>query len=170
MLVSIRNPSETGVRILKQGVIAQAGKLMSTSWLVVISDQTQRIEFIHIYKTQLFACQKLTNLQLPLPIFIMSGNTSAASSADGDKKITGSCLCKAVQFKLTDKPQNKVLCHCDNCGRTSGVGFMANSFYNESVSSPNLFLIPSWRLPRKSAHNIPQATGIDIFDSSQKLC
>ncbi|ORX98685.1 Mss4-like protein [Clohesyomyces aquaticus] len=44
----------------------------------------------------------------------------------------GSCLCKNIRFLLTGSPINTVLCHCDNCGRTSGVGFMANSFFKKT--------------------------------------
>lgn len=84
--------------------------------------------------------QKFVSVQLYLAIFIMSVIPSVPNSTVEENGTSGSCLCRAVQFKLTGQPRTKVLCHCDNCGRATGVGFMANNFYSESVSLLVTFL------------------------------
>jgi hypothetical protein len=40
--------------------------------------------------------------------------------------ITGSCLCKAVQYTVTGNDKGSVLCHCSNCQKTTGSSFANN--------------------------------------------
>ncbi|KAF2187136.1 glutathione-dependent formaldehyde-activating enzyme [Zopfia rhizophila CBS 207.26] len=54
--------------------------------------------------------------------------------SQSEPSLTGSCFCRHIKYTLTDIPFNALLCHCDNCGRTSGVGFIANSFYLKNMS------------------------------------
>jgi hypothetical protein len=40
--------------------------------------------------------------------------------------ITGSCLCKRIQYTLTGTDKGPVLCHCSNCQKTTGSAFANN--------------------------------------------
>ncbi|KAB8227995.1 Mss4-like protein [Aspergillus alliaceus] len=42
---------------------------------------------------------------------------------------SGSCLCGAVQYRITGDPGQFFVCHCDNCQKVSGSAFMANCWY-----------------------------------------
>ena len=47
--------------------------------------------------------------------------------------ISGNCLCGAIQYELLGPPIVNVLCHCNNCRKSTGSSFMANSFYKKAV-------------------------------------
>lgn len=40
--------------------------------------------------------------------------------------ITGSCLCKAVQFKVSGDLPRIVFCHCQQCRKAQGTAFVTN--------------------------------------------
>ena len=40
--------------------------------------------------------------------------------------VTGSCLCKGVQFKITSKLEPIQICHCGQCRKAQGSAFAAN--------------------------------------------
>ena len=45
-----------------------------------------------------------------------------------------SCLCQAVNFKLTGEPFRFAVCHCSNCKVAGGSAFMTNAFFKSQVS------------------------------------
>lgn len=47
--------------------------------------------------------------------------------------ITGSCLCQKIRYEVSGAPKSTILCHCDNCRKSTGASFMANSFYHKPV-------------------------------------
>jgi hypothetical protein len=62
---------------------------------------------------------------------------TAASSppnmpAPSPVSISGSCLCKAVQYTLTGNDKGAVLCHCRNCQKTTGSAFANNLRYTRA--------------------------------------
>ncbi|HBZ72157.1 MAG TPA: hypothetical protein DEP35_21475 [Deltaproteobacteria bacterium] len=40
--------------------------------------------------------------------------------------LTGSCLCGAVQYELTQRPVWSHNCHCSRCRKASGTAFASN--------------------------------------------
>ncbi|KAJ6014922.1 DUF636 domain protein [Penicillium herquei] len=52
--------------------------------------------------------------------------------AQEEKVIPGSCLCRQVRYEITGDCMVKMMCHCNNCRKTTGSLFMANSFYDKS--------------------------------------
>ena len=44
-------------------------------------------------------------------------------------KLTGKCLCGAVQYELSQRPVWSHNCHCSRCRRTSGSAFASNLFF-----------------------------------------
>jgi hypothetical protein len=47
-------------------------------------------------------------------------------------KVSGSCLCKQVQYTITGEEVASSICHCKNCQQTSGSAFGANVIYPKS--------------------------------------
>ena len=45
-----------------------------------------------------------------------------------DVLLTGSCLCGAVRYELTDAPYWAHACHCSRCRKITGSPFAANAF------------------------------------------
>jgi len=45
---------------------------------------------------------------------------------------TGSCLCKAVSYKLSGTPMTTIQCHCNNCRKIAGTPFQTNLFFKKS--------------------------------------
>lgn len=48
------------------------------------------------------------------------------------EKISGSCLCKQVQYSLTGEEIAATVCHCKNCQQVSGSAFGTNVLYPKS--------------------------------------
>lgn len=46
--------------------------------------------------------------------------------------VTGSCLCKAVQFEVTGELPPIVMCHCQQCRKAQGTAFVTNLPVSES--------------------------------------
>ncbi|KAI9926600.1 hypothetical protein ASPWEDRAFT_163282 [Aspergillus wentii DTO 134E9] len=42
---------------------------------------------------------------------------------------SGSCLCGAVKYGLSDAPEVCYMCHCNSCQKVSGSAFTANCLY-----------------------------------------
>ena len=42
--------------------------------------------------------------------------------------LTGSCLCGAVQFRVTGEPARFLHCHCSRCRKATGTGHASNLF------------------------------------------
>ncbi|KAF8885453.1 Mss4-like protein [Infundibulicybe gibba] len=50
--------------------------------------------------------------------------------SESDEKIRyGSCLCRAIKYKVTGPPFTFVVCHCDNCQKATGSAFLTNAFF-----------------------------------------
>jgi len=47
--------------------------------------------------------------------------------------ISGSCLCGAVHFELTQEPIGSHLCHCSRCRKSSGSAFASNLFFKSEA-------------------------------------
>ncbi len=43
-------------------------------------------------------------------------------------KITGHCLCGAIQYESTDEPGFQANCHCEDCRRATGSAYGSNVF------------------------------------------
>ncbi|MCJ1394326.1 hypothetical protein MMC18_007204 [Xylographa bjoerkii] len=56
---------------------------------------------------------------------------------------SGSCLCGGVRYELSGEPTVKVLCHCNNCGKSSG---LANWWYNTTLSSFGFSVAKDFRI------------------------
>jgi hypothetical protein len=41
------------------------------------------------------------------------------------KDIQGGCLCKAIRYRITGKPESSVICHCETCRRASAMPSVA---------------------------------------------
>ena len=39
---------------------------------------------------------------------------------------TGGCLCGAIRYRIVDRDQPAILCHCTHCRKTSGSAFSTN--------------------------------------------
>ena len=51
------------------------------------------------------------------------------------EEITGGCLCGAVRYRCSERPQSMGLCQCERCQRQSGSAFLiATVFPREAVS------------------------------------
>ena len=48
-------------------------------------------------------------------------------------EISGSCFCKAVQFKVSGTPKAVVNCHCDFCRKHSGAAFSTYAVVPEAA-------------------------------------
>ncbi|KAF2239337.1 hypothetical protein EV356DRAFT_502366 [Viridothelium virens] len=48
----------------------------------------------------------------------------------------GSCLCGTIRYSLSSPPTQCVLCHCNNCQKSSGSAFMTNNWYPANVHTP----------------------------------
>ena len=46
-------------------------------------------------------------------------------------KVTGQCLCGAVNYKIEGAPLRMAQCHCKDCQRASGTGHMSLAFFKE---------------------------------------
>jgi hypothetical protein len=46
--------------------------------------------------------------------------------------IKGSCLCQSVQYSITGNDKGAVLCHCNNCQKTTGSAFANNYRYTRA--------------------------------------
>ncbi|KAH8689388.1 DUF636 domain protein [Talaromyces proteolyticus] len=46
--------------------------------------------------------------------------------------ISGNCLCGKIRYDVSGPPITRVICHCDNCRRSTGSAFMANNFYKKN--------------------------------------
>ncbi|KIK62128.1 hypothetical protein GYMLUDRAFT_42124 [Collybiopsis luxurians FD-317 M1] len=58
--------------------------------------------------------------------------TSSSTTTDPSETIRqGSCLCKSVQFQVKGEPVHYLLCHCKNCQKASGGGFMMNVWFKD---------------------------------------
>jgi hypothetical protein len=47
--------------------------------------------------------------------------------------LSGSCLCGAVRFELTQEPVWSHLCHCSRCRKSSGSAFASNLFFKSDA-------------------------------------
>lgn len=43
--------------------------------------------------------------------------------------ITGHCLCGAVSYSIDAEPMTVILCHCEDCRRSSGAAFSINAVF-----------------------------------------
>lgn len=61
-----------------------------------------------------------------------------------EAKVSGHCLCGAVKYSTGDDPMSTVICHCEDCRRSSGAAFSVNVI----VADENLTLegetLSSW--------------------------
>lgn len=49
------------------------------------------------------------------------------------KKVTGGCLCGAVQYEITGPMRDIIMCHCVMCQKSSGHHFAATSAIDEDL-------------------------------------
>lgn len=49
--------------------------------------------------------------------------------------LTGSCLCGAVRYELSQEPVWAHSCHCSRCRKTSGAAFASNLFFPSDALS-----------------------------------
>ena len=52
---------------------------------------------------------------------------------DGDREVTGGCLCGAVRFVVRGAPWRVGLCHCLDCRKHSGALFSALAIFPENA-------------------------------------
>ncbi|KAJ5106881.1 DUF636 domain protein [Penicillium angulare] len=48
------------------------------------------------------------------------------------KIIKGSCLCRKIRYQITGARVLGLICHCNNCRKSSGSAFLASSYYVKS--------------------------------------
>ncbi|KIK62129.1 hypothetical protein GYMLUDRAFT_551784 [Collybiopsis luxurians FD-317 M1] len=59
-------------------------------------------------------------------------NTAPSSTTAPSETIRqGSCLCKSVQFQVKGDPIHYLVCHCRNCRKSGGGGFMMNVWFTD---------------------------------------
>lgn len=73
----------------------------------------------------------------------------SSSGAGADYRVTGSCLCGAVTFELTEPPVGAGYCHCTRCQKRTGTGASAQAgVYGESFRLlGGSELVRVWRHP-----------------------
>jgi hypothetical protein len=65
-------------------------------------------------------------------------------------KLTGSCLCGAVRYELSQAPVWSHNCHCSRCRKTSGTAFASNLFFRQEAFSYSTGenLLGSFKVPQ----------------------
>lgn len=85
-------------------------------------------------------------------------------------EISGSCLCKAVQFKISDTPKAVINCHCDFCRKHSGGAFSTYLIVAETVLelTSGQDSIVSFQLRENAYKHFCRQCGTPIYNKNAK--
>lgn len=66
-----------------------------------------------------------------------------------DIKLQGGCLCGAVRYEVTGKPQRFYHCHCSRCRKSSGTGHATNLLLTDAqlVFTQGESLVRRYKIP-----------------------
>lgn len=76
-------------------------------------------------------------------------------------KITGSCLCAAVSYEITDKPVAMGKCHCRDCKKATG-----SAYFPYILVAPDAFSIKG----ECTDHVVKGSSGKDVIRSFCPSC